>query len=335
MRFTEFNILNEQEQPGYYAVGDSTAYNLAMSGGPWKSLAQPGAMSTNPIHKSNLDSIPAGSVVAIALGADDAAKSIDIPEQIALRVNSLVSYAKGKGQQVILVLFPSNINQNVERNKQVKDALESQVNAPMLDMESPSGTANYGTITSQIMQYLKPTSGAVQKAAAAPATSGQAAKERPLSTKVDMSAAKTSAEKYLGRTMSPKEWDYLIRATNAEASPNTKEQGWVMGTILNRVNKGTWGNNVISVLQAKNQFQSVTGTPRNRRPSPNFSNGPNESRLNSILTAAVQVLPSVPHNIINFTAASRAAYGPGTNIGYLKTLYARGGEKIGGTVFSA
>jgi len=334
MRFNEFNILNEQEQPGYYAVGDSIAYNLAMSGGPWKSMAQAGAMSTNSIHKASLDSIPAGSVVALALGADDAAKSIDSPEQIAQRINSLVSYSKGKGHQVILVLFPSAINQNVQRNKEVKDAIETQVNAPMLDTESPSGVAGYATITSQIMQYLKPSAGAMQKAPK-PA-SGQAAKERPLGGgNVDMSSAKASAEKYLGRSMSSKEWDYLVRATNAEASPNTREQGWVMGTILNRVNKGTWGNSVISVLGAKNQFQSVTGTPRNRRPSPNFSNGPNDSRLNSILTAAVKVLPEVPHSIVNFTAASRAAYGPGTNIGYLKTLYARGGEKIGGTVFSA
>jgi peptidoglycan hydrolase-like protein with peptidoglycan-binding domain len=150
----------------------------------------------------------------------------------------------------------------------------------------------------------------------------------------NISAAKESAEKFLGREMDDNEWNYLLRATVSEASPNTKEQAYVMGVILNRTRSGKWGNSVVSVLTAKNQFQAVTGTRYDPGPSANFTRGPNKTQLASIIKGAIEILPSVDKSLMNFTAASTAAYGPGTNLGFRDTLLAKGGQQIGGTIFA-
>jgi hypothetical protein len=147
-------------------------------------------------------------------------------------------------------------------------------------------------------------------------------------------AAKTSAEKFLGRSIDDNEWNYLIRAVVSEASPNTKEQAYVMGVILNRARSGKWGNSIVSVLNAKNQFQAVTGTRYDPGPSANFTRGPNKNQLASILKGAIEILPQVDKSLMNFTAASTAAYGPGTNLGFRDTLLAKGGQQIGGTIFA-
>lgn len=159
--------------------------------------------------------------------------------------------------------------------------------------------------------------------------------------KLDPSAsnavARRSAEKFLGRDIEAEEWDMLLRATFAEASPNTKEQGYVMAVILNRARSGRYGGKGIDdVLKAKNQFQAVTGTSADgNRPSQNYLNGPSGRSLNSILTAAVNVLPSAPKDIYRFTSNNPAAYGPGTNIGYLRQLRNEPrAQVIGGTIFA-
>ncbi len=147
--------------------------------------------------------------------------------------------------------------------------------------------------------------------------------------------ARATAEKYLGRPMDDKEWNYLLRATTAEASNNSKEQAYVMGVILNRTRTGNWGDNVISVLRAPNQFQAVTGTRFDPGPSANFTRGPTDRQLANIVDGAINILPQVPTNLKYFTAASSAAYGAGTNIGFRDKMIAAGGEKIGGTIFAA
>jgi peptidoglycan hydrolase-like protein with peptidoglycan-binding domain len=147
--------------------------------------------------------------------------------------------------------------------------------------------------------------------------------------------ARAAAEKYLGRPMDDKEWNYLLRATTAEASNNSKEQAYVMGVILNRTRMGNWGDNVISVLRAPSQFQAVTGTRYDPGPSSNFTRGPTDKQLANIVDGAINILPGVPTNLKYFTAASSAAYGRGTNIGFRDRLLAKGGEKIGGTIFAA
>ena len=178
------------------------------------------------------------------------------------------------------------------------------------------------------------------KSTEAEITSQAAARRRASAPKVAelpsneaMAAGKESAGKYLGREISDQEWNYLLRATAGEASSNPTEQAYVMGVILNRVRSGQWGDDVISVLMAKNQFQAVTGTRVNPGPSRAFNNP--ELRLGSIVKSAIDILPSVPNNLMYFTAADPRAYGPGTNIGFRSKLMAKKGSVvIGGTVFA-
>lgn len=150
----------------------------------------------------------------------------------------------------------------------------------------------------------------------------------------DSKAARSSAEKYLGRGMSDDEWNYLVRATGAESSYNIEEYAMVMGSILNRA-RDYGKNGIIAALTAKNQFQAVTGTAADgHRPSPNFIRGPSDKQMRAILYAAINILPKVSHQQRNFTAANPAAYGAGTNIGYLHAMNKAGGKQIGGTVFN-
>ena len=151
-------------------------------------------------------------------------------------------------------------------------------------------------------------------------------------------AARESAEKFLGRKMDDKEWDILLRTVGSEASNNPEEQAWVMGVVLNRVRKGTWGPTVTSVVYAPGQFQVATGTRTGPGGSwtgevPNFRRGPTKSQLSNIYKGAIDTLPTVDKSTLNFTAASSAAYGPGTNIGFRDKLLAAGGQRIGQTVF--
>jgi len=145
--------------------------------------------------------------------------------------------------------------------------------------------------------------------------------------------ARQSAETFLGRKLDDAEWHALLRATAAESSPNAQEQAHVMAVILNRTRSGRWGDSVLSVLGAKNQFQAVTGTKFAPGPSKNYSRGPSQSQLNSMLSSAVSVLPAVDKTLMNFTAADPAAYTAGTDIKFRDTMMARGGQQIGGTIF--
>ncbi len=149
-----------------------------------------------------------------------------------------------------------------------------------------------------------------------------------------MQESRKIAEKFLGRQMDDKEWNYLLRATSAEASNNSEEQALVMAVILNRTRSGKWGDNVVSVLMAPNQFQAVTGTRFEPGPSKHFSRGPSQAQLVSIMRGIKEHLPDAPKDIQRFTAANPAAYGPGTNIAYLQQLKKAGGQQVGGTIFA-
>jgi Phage-related minor tail protein len=146
-------------------------------------------------------------------------------------------------------------------------------------------------------------------------------------------SAKAAAEAYLGRAISAGEYDSLMRATHAEsgARNSPEEQAMIMGTILNRARTHPGG--ITGALTAKNQFQAVTGTRFEPGPSRNYRQGPSEARRGSIESAAQDLLHRVPTSQTNFTAASRAAYGPGTNVGYLSQLQGTGGAVYGGTQF--
>ena len=144
--------------------------------------------------------------------------------------------------------------------------------------------------------------------------------------------AKQQAEAYLGKPISDAEFDLLLKATHAEASgkSNPEEQAMIMGTILNHARAK--GKSIENVLYAPNAFQSVTGTSKNNHaPSAQFEKGPSDKRAADIFDAAT-LLPRVSPKQVNFTAANRKAYGPGTNVGYLDKL-AKKGTQIAGTMF--
>ena len=152
---------------------------------------------------------------------------------------------------------------------------------------------------------------------------------------LDNAQAKVEAEKYLGKEIKEDEFKALIKATHAEAQAgkgaDQREQAMIMASILNRAREDKGG--ILGALSAKNQFQSVTGTAANgHAPSREYLVGPQGERLKSIESAA-SLLSGISKEQKNFTAASSAAYGAGTNIGYRDKMLANGGTTIGGSVF--
>jgi len=152
----------------------------------------------------------------------------------------------------------------------------------------------------------------------------------------DEEGAKKAAEQYLGRGISGKEWDELLRATHAEAGAktNVKEEGMVFATILNRAREEGGEDSITKVLNKQGQFQAVTGTKQAPGPSEQYRTGPQGQRKESLFYAAKNVLPAVSRQQTQFTAASTSAYGAGTSTGYRDKMLADGGTVVGGSVFN-
>jgi hypothetical protein len=148
-----------------------------------------------------------------------------------------------------------------------------------------------------------------------------------------VASARKSAEKYLGREMSDEEWTALVKVTAAEEA-DTKAMAWVMAAILNRTNRGTWGNSVVSVVSAPYQFEPVTGASGKEKRL-NMLPIPSGRKLNAILVGAKEILPSVPNKIVNFTSNIDAAYKGRASISYKDKLLAKGGEVVGNSIFAA
>ena len=145
---------------------------------------------------------------------------------------------------------------------------------------------------------------------------------------------RSAAEEYLGRGMSDEEWEMLARTTYAEATNNPEEQAAIMSVILNRAKSEQYPDSIVDVVNQPNQFQAVTGTANNRRPSPRFQ------AFNDDILAIFEekVTPRLGNymsqNWLNFTASNPAAYGEGTNIGFMDDVSeSEGSAQIGGTLF--
>lgn len=138
-------------------------------------------------------------------------------------------------------------------------------------------------------------------------------------------------EEYLGRPITPDEYDMLMRAVYAESSRNKDEYANVMAVILNRTRKN--GGSIIDTLMEKNQFQAVTGTANNPGPSSMFKQGP-DAKSQAMIAEGASSLSGISKNLDAFTAANRKAYGAGTNTGWLDKLQASGGKQVGQTVFA-
>lgn len=153
----------------------------------------------------------------------------------------------------------------------------------------------------------------------------------------DVDAAKKAAESYLGKKISNKEWDVLLRTTAAESAQDTTSQAMVMATILNRARTRFGGEeeSIIKAVEQPYQFQAVTGTRFNaNQPSQKYVSGPSKSETKSIIAGAINILPKVSKEQEYFTATTKEAYGPGTNIGFLHEMRKAGGYERAGTIFN-
>lgn len=112
------------------------------------------------------------------------------------------------------------------------------------------------------------------------------------------------AEAYLGRAMSDQDWNNLVAITYADAGPDPQEQAWVMGTILNRTRQS--GLTVLDVINQPGQFVAVTGDVAvgigTLDPNTMFSVGPTLAAEDSINSAAVNLLSTVPTNNYYYNA---------------------------------
>ena len=175
MRANEFvqeaQLITQLPQ-GYYSVGDSIASKIGV-GGNWQTFAQQGAESSSPLHRSALDRIPKGSVVAISVGNDEITKTSEDPAQISAKINSLVQYAKDKGLKPVFVLFPRLAGENQPKGDVLRTNIVNSVNVPMLDMQAGGAIANPAAIGKQIEQAFPISSaGAATAQAGATITAG-------------------------------------------------------------------------------------------------------------------------------------------------------------------
>tara|TARA_B100001287_G_scaffold266460_1_gene260437 strand:+ start:1087 stop:1893 length:807 start_codon:yes stop_codon:yes gene_type:complete len=146
-------------------------------------------------------------------------------------------------------------------------------------------------------------------------------------------AAKGQMEDFLGSEISDSDYEMLIRATAAEASPNPKERAGVLAVMLNRVRSSKYPSSVRAVLTQRNQFQAVTGTRYDPGPSRNFS-GMSSNTGKEVARNIVQYLRGMDKGWLNFTANNPKAYGRGTNIDFMYAMRrSPGAEVIGQTVF--
>lgn len=155
--------------------------------------------------------------------------------------------------------------------------------------------------------------------------------------------AKGAADVFLGRAMTPQEWDLLVRATVGESGGGGggAEDANIMAVILNRAraNYGGHGTGISDQLYASRQFQAVTGTANNPRGNQGFTN-PTEQQIARATNSILSQLSNANRTWLNFTAYDVRAYGPGTNIEFRNRALRTPGHRVvgnrgerGGTIF--
>lgn len=151
-----------------------------------------------------------------------------------------------------------------------------------------------------------------------------------------------AAKTYLGLDINEENWNMLIRTTFAEATHELREESYCMAVILNRVRSQRWGDTVKSVVTAKFQFESVTGsTGTGFNPSSVYLTNHSKKQLQMLYDAAKNLLNDnntkqpVPKDLIYFTALNPNAYSSTTGLTFLYKLSAYNKSiKLTGTVFS-
>lgn len=176
MRFKEFRtIISEAtkgnqadvpkfDEPGYFTVGDSHSNGVGNygRGKTWKAMGMDGASAYDPMHMSAIDRIPAGSVVAISLGANDLG-SKPIP-QIVSQVEKVINAALGKKLQVVYLLPTATVDpKNKAKREELRSALKNSISVPVYDLGTVTGGDGlhqpmgvYGGIANKISSEHKP-----------------------------------------------------------------------------------------------------------------------------------------------------------------------------------
>ena len=203
MRFKEFKIINEAQSGVYVAIGDSHAHAVAQTGGKsWLNLAVPGASSKGTHPKiqqmlGNISKIPKGSVVLVALGANDTANAMAAlvnkrkprdPSSIAADVAGVIDRVKAQGpSKIVFLLFPNGPGRGPKGSgaefyggkyqDDVRAAIKSSVGVPIIDINGKplydgvhAGPGTYREVAREVMDMAKPSSG--QSTTPVPSTTG-------------------------------------------------------------------------------------------------------------------------------------------------------------------
>ena len=153
--------------------------------------------------------------------------------------------------------------------------------------------------------------------------------------------AKAQAEEFLGRPITPKEWELLVRANVGEsgAGGGGAEDANIVAVILNRArtNFGGYGTGIEDQLYALNQFQAVTG--ENNSGGNRGFNNPSQQQIARTVNNILNSLGSANRTWDGFVATNPEAYA-GTRRGVeggrrliAAIRAAPGSRDIGGTVF--
>ena len=156
--------IQQFDNPGYFTVGDSHSNGVGNygRGKTWKALGMDGASAFDPMHTSAIDRIPAGSVVAISLGANDLG-SKPIP-QIVSQVEKIINGALGKKLQVVYLLPTATVDpKNKTKRDELRGALNNSIVVPVYDLGTVTGgdglhqpMSVYGSIANKISSEHKP-----------------------------------------------------------------------------------------------------------------------------------------------------------------------------------
>ncbi len=183
-------IFEAESEPVYVAIGDSHAHAVGVMGGvmkgvKWLNLGVPSAASKGPAPRTqqmlaNIPKIPKGSVVLVALGANDTANAM-VPgkpsrtaQSIAADVASVVDRIKAQGpSKIFFLLFPNGPGRGSKEAKfyggefqdEVRAAIRSSLGSsiPIIDINGKpltdgvhAGMSTYKVVASQVVSSAKP-----------------------------------------------------------------------------------------------------------------------------------------------------------------------------------
>lgn len=157
----------KKAQPGYYTVGDSHAQGVGgYSGTQWSNMGQTGSSAFDKQHLENIKNIPAGSVVALSMGANDLGKQK--VSDIVNQVNKTIAASKAQGHKVVYLLPTASSNPQLQQKREeLRQALlKSLESRDILDLGvapsakqvkggddvhlSPAGYKKYGEYINQM-----------------------------------------------------------------------------------------------------------------------------------------------------------------------------------------